>query len=226
MQEFRESALYYIIGDIHGHFDRLAGLIGRLLELLSERDTVIFLGDYIDRGPRSYEVVDFLVHLSRRTTFETVFLKGNHEDMLASYMRGEDGAGAYIFNGGDATIRSYTLHRGKLDLPEHHRRFFDGLRLYYEGEDFIAVHAGLDPKVGRIEAQSEHDLLWIREQFFRADKRWDKTVIFGHTPVSTMGGEGQVYVDEKRNIIGIDSGVMYGNPLTCISWPQREIFTG
>jgi len=220
------SALYYIIGDIHGHFARLAALFEKLLKLIAVRDTVIFLGDYIDRGPRSYEVIDFLVHLSRRKSFETVFLKGNHEDLFAAHLRGEDGPGAFIFNGGDATIRSYTAHCGKLDLPEHHRRFFDSLRLYYEGEDFIAVHAGLNPKIERIEAQSEHDLIWIRDQFFRADKRWDKTVIFGHTPVSTITGEGPVYIDEKRNIIGIDSGVMYGNPLACISWPQREIFTG
>ncbi len=226
MPAARGSVLYYIIGDIHGHFARLAGLFEKLLGLLAERDTVVFLGDYIDRGPRSFEVIDFLVHLTRRKSFETVFLKGNHEDMLAAYLRGEDKAGAFIFNGGDATIRSYTAHRGKLDLPEHHREFFNGLRLYYEGEDFIAVHAGLNPKIGPIEAQSEHDLLWIRDRFFRADRRWDKTVIFGHTPVTTMGGEGPVYIDEKRNIIGIDSGVMFGNPLACISWPGREIFTG
>lgn len=217
--------MYYVIGDIHGQYDRLAGLYEKLQKLISEDDTVIFLGDYIDRGPRSYEVIDYLIHLSRRKLCETVFLKGNHEDMFAAYLRGEDRVGAFVFNGGDATIGSYTAHCGKMELPEHHRAFFDGLNLYYEGEDFIAVHAGLNPRIGRIEDQSEHDLLWIREPFFRANKRWDKTVIFGHTPVNTMGVEGPVYIDMKRNIIGIDSGVMYGNPLACISWPRREVFT-
>ncbi|HPN13921.1 MAG TPA: metallophosphoesterase, partial [Spirochaetota bacterium] len=83
--------MYYIIGDIHGHFARLAALFEKLLKLIAVRDTVIFLGDYIDRGPRSYEVIDFLVHLSRRKSFETVFLKGNHEDLFAAHLRGEDG---------------------------------------------------------------------------------------------------------------------------------------
>jgi serine/threonine protein phosphatase 1 len=218
--------LYYIIGDIHGHFNRLVNLFDKLTGLLAQHDTIIFLGDYIDRGPRSFEVIDFLVHISRSMTFDTVFLKGNHEEMFEEYLRGGDAAGAFVYNGGDATIRSYQAHRGGMDLPRHHREFFDGLRLYYEGEDFIAVHAGLNPKILGLDVQSEHDLLWIREKFFRADRRWDKTVIFGHTPVTYLRCEGPVYIDEERNIIGIDSGVILGKPLTCLSWPRREIITG
>jgi serine/threonine protein phosphatase 1 len=218
--------VYYIIGDIHGHFNRLVNLFDRLAERIGADDTLLFLGDYIDRGPRSFEVIDFLVHLSRGTTFRTVFLKGNHEAMFGEYLRGEDADGAFAYNGGDATIRSYHAHRGALDLPRHHREFFDGLRLYHEGDDFIAVHAGLNPKVGSLDAQSEHDLLWIREKFFRADRRWEKTVIFGHTPVTLMKSEGPVCFDDTRNIIGIDSGVIFGRPLVCLVWPRREIITG
>ncbi len=218
--------MFYIIGDIHGYFKRLVNLFDQLTVRIHPPDTIVFLGDYIDRGPQSYEVIDFLVELSRTSTLNTVFLKGNHEGMFMSYLKGEDHTGAYIINGGEATIRSYIAHRGVFELPKHHREFFSGLRLYYEGEDFIAVHAGLNPGKDSLEAQEEHDLLWIREQFFTKEKRWDKTVIFGHTPVSYISREAPVYDDKKRNIIGIDSGVIMGNQLSCLVWPTREIISG
>lgn len=217
--------MHYIIGDIHGYYDRLVSLFKKLTPRLAAGDTVVFLGDYIDRGTRSYEVIDFLIHLGRSTAFNTVFLKGNHEDMFMAYLRGEDNAGSFLFNGGDETLRSYAAHGSSGVVPPHHRQFFDGLRLYYEGDDFIAVHAGLNPRIDAVEAQDERDLIWIREKFFRADKRWKKTVIFGHTPVTYLSDRA-VYVDDARNIIGIDSGVIFGKPLTCLAWPERNIITG
>jgi serine/threonine protein phosphatase 1 len=151
--------LYYIIGDIHGYFKRLASLLDQLMKRIQPPDTILFLGDYIDRGSQSYEVIDFLIELSRTPTLNTVFLKGNHEGMFMNYLRGDDGAGVYIINGGDATIRSYIAHRGVFEMPKHHREFFNDLRLYFEGEDFIAVHAGLNPNTDRLEDQDEYDLL-------------------------------------------------------------------
>jgi serine/threonine protein phosphatase 1 len=197
----------------------------KLMKRVTEKDTLVFLGDYIDRGAHSYEVIDFLISISRSPGFSSVFLKGNHEDMLMWYLRGEDRGGSYLLNGGDATIRSYIAHVGSLKLPGHHREFYDNLRLYYEGEDFIAVHAGLNPDIDTVAGQAEHDLLWIRDKFFRADKRWDKTVIFGHTPTRLIGSD-SIYFDDERNIIGIDSGVIFGNPLSCLVWPEKKIITG
>lgn len=218
--------MYYIIGDIHGYLERLVALFNKLSSRITEKDTLIFLGDYIDRGPNSYEVIDFLIHVSRTPGVNCLFLKGNHEDMLLKYLSGEDRAGSFLFNGGDATIRSYVRQHGKFELPGHHEEFIRGLRLYYEGDDFIAVHAGLNPDAGALDEQEPNDLIWIREKFFRAEKRWDKTVIFGHTPVAYLGVKGPVYIDEKKNIIGIDSGVIFGNPLTCLVWPERKIIKG
>jgi len=217
--------VYYFIGDIHGHFKRLEALFKKLAPRFSGEggDTVIFLGDYIDRGPHSYEVVDFLIHLSRIDTFRSVFLKGNHEDMFLSFLEGRDQGGSFLMNGGDATIRSYEVHEGRFHVPRRHMEFFRGLLRYYEGEDFIAVHAGLNPTIDTVEEQSEYDCVWIREAFYRAAKRWDKTVIFGHTPVPLIGHAGPVYFDESRNIIGIDSGVIFGRPLVCLTWPDREV---
>lgn len=146
--------------------------------------------------------------------------------MLMQYLSGEDRSGVYIFNGGEATIRSYIAHQGHFKLPPHHEEFFSRLVLYYEGDDFIAVHAGLNPNVDRLEVQDEYDMLWIRDKFFHADKHWDKTIIFGHTPVSYLTKDSVLYVDAKRNIVGIDSGVIFGNQLTCFTWPGKKIIRG
>jgi len=216
--------MYYIIGDIHGYLDRLENLIAKLGPLTGDDDMLIFLGDYIDRGPCSYEVIEFVMSLSMK--YQVIFLRGNHEDMLMKYLAGLDREGLYLYNGGGATIRSYKRHMGDFILPESHMEFYNNLRSYYEGEDFIAVHGGLDPGVDSMELQDEHELIWIREEFILADKRWDKTIIFGHTPTQFITGESAVYVDESRNIIGIDTGVIFGKQLSCIRWPDRVVISG
>lgn len=213
--------MYYIIGDIHGYLNHLMAVMEQVRLRISDNDTLIFLGDYIDRGPCSYETIEYLINLSR--IYNTVFLRGNHEDMLMHFINGEDLHGNYLYNGGGATIRSYENSIGSFILPESHNEFYRGLLLYFEGDDFIAVHAGLNPTIDMMENQTEHDLLWIRQEFYNARKRWDKTVIFGHTPTAYLSQEG-VYFDTKRNIIALDSGVIMGGPLSCLTWPDRKIF--
>ncbi|MCP4134858.1 MAG: serine/threonine protein phosphatase [bacterium] len=212
----------YFIGDIHGNLDKLVSLFKKLIDLITDDDTVIFLGDYIDRGPHSYEVIEYLIALSKR--FNTVFLKGNHEDMMENYLLGKDIGGAFLFNGGLATIQSYNKHCGEFKFPENHIEFFSNLKLYFEGEGFIAVHAGLNPDVEENEDQDIYDLLWIRDKFYRSNKRWDKTIIFGHTSTSLISRRDMIYMDEERNIIGIDSGVVFGGPLSCLRWPDKKVF--
>lgn len=216
--------MHYFIGDIHGHFKSLFNLYSSLKSEMDNRDTIVFLGDYIDRGPQSYEVVEFLIQLSKRD--DAVFLKGNHEGMLLDYLKGKDPHGIFILNGGEATVRSYSRHDGRFSVPDRHMEFFTDLRLYYEGDDFIAVHAGLNPQVESLDDQDEHDLLWIREKFFRSRKRFRKTVIFGHTPTVYINGEVAVYDDQERNILGIDTGVIFGHGLSCVRWPDKTLFTG
>jgi serine/threonine protein phosphatase 1 len=215
--------MYYIIGDIHGYLDRLLSLMKVLKEHFQDDDTFIFLGDYIDRGYHSYEVIEFLISLSKKAN--TIFLSGNHEDMLKNYIAGDDLSGMFLHNGGRATIESYKRNMKKFTLPRTHEIFFNSLDNYFEGEDFIAVHAGLDPSVENINDQNRWDMLWIREHFFNSPRRWEKTVIFGHTPTNLLGGPGQVYFDDSRNIIGIDSGVIFGRELSCLRWPDRKVFT-
>ncbi len=214
---------YYIIGDIHGHSAKLKKLISLVNDDFKSGDSFIFLGDYLDRGPSSFEVVEFLIGLSR--TCKSVFLTGNHEDMFKRFVIKGDNYDNYIANGGGFTIESYVKNMNDFIIPEPHTEFYNKLLPYFEGEDFIAVHAGLNPGVVNLSDQKKYDLIWIREEFYRYPKRWDKTVIFGHTPVPYINGTDEVYFDDERNIIGLDTNAMtYGFPLTCLKWPDRKIY--
>ncbi|MFC1669436.1 metallophosphoesterase family protein [Spirochaetota bacterium] len=212
--------MYYIIGDIHGYLNELVNLFRKIVNLITHDDTLIFLGDYIDRGKQSFEVIEYVIALSKK--YRVVFLKGNHEDNMLKYFEGDDEVGGFLNNGGIATIKSYEKNCGSFTLPRSHRVFFDKLEYYYEGDDFIAAHAGLNPKEEKLSRQKPYDLIWIRDEFFRAKKKWEKTVIFGHTPTVQLPGDGLIYTDEEHNIIGIDSGVIHGGPIACLRWPDKE----
>ncbi len=215
--------MYYIFGDIHGCLSNLLELFGGIKRDIKDNDRLIFLGDYIDRGDYSFEVIKFLININK--SYDIVFLKGNHEEMFLKYIQGRDDSGIFLDNGGGATLRSYKKNRGEFAVPDEHLKFFGNLKLCFEADDFIAVHAGFNPKVYNMERQTEDDMLWIRETFYRAERRWEKTVIFGHTPARLLGKRrGEVYFDDKKNIIGIDTGAVYGGVLTCLRWPDRKIF--
>ncbi len=220
-----DNRRYYIIGDIHGYYIKVKRLFDIIAAEIKNNDIIIFLGDYIDRGPESFEVIDYLIQISKM--YNVVFLEGNHEDMfLAFYMRGENYFN-YLRNGGGTTIKSYIKHMGRFILPDNHIEFFNSLKLFYEGDDFIAVHAGLNPDVKNLSEQKSEDLIWLREKFYRSSKRWIKTVIFGHTPTPYLHNSFDVFIDEKRNIIGLDTYAMDERfPLTCMVWPERRFLQG
>ena len=206
----------FAIGDIHGSFDQLQDLMQKI-PIDFATDTLVFIGDYIDRGPGSVEVVDYLLDLQKRVP-ETIFLKGNHEDMLEKYLDGTDRF-TYLLNGGQKTLDSYLSITDRTDgypIPTGHMEFFRSLRLYYETESYIFVHAGLRPKVP-LASQEPEDLLWIRDKFIYSKYYFGKTVVFGHTPLETPLVE--------RNKIGIDTGAVYGNALTCVQLPDKVFIT-
>jgi serine/threonine protein phosphatase 1 len=208
----------YAIGDIHGHLDSLERLMEKIKPDL-EKDQLVFMGDYIDRGPHSKGVVDYVLRLRNTAPpHNVVCLKGNHEAMFLNFLQGED-MELFLFNGGLSTIKDYWGRRWKdlekLVLPPDHDKFFRELKLYYETPDYIFVHGGLKPGVP-LKEQDEEDLLWIRGEFITAMDDFGRKVVFGHTPFR------QPLV--LPNKIGIDTGAVYGNFLTCLKLPQEQFF--
>ncbi len=205
----------FAIGDIHGCLDKLRKLLA-LIDADWAQDTVVFMGDYIDRGPASKEVVDTVLDL-RRKHERVVCLMGNHERMFLNWLDGRE-EDLFLANGGRNTLRSYGIVPDDSDreakVPADHLEFFRSLLPFYETETHLFVHAGVRPGLP-MEIQDPHDMIWIRHEFFLADHGLNKTVVFGHTPFT-----GKPYVGEKR--IGIDTGAVYGGTLTCLELPAMK----
>jgi len=209
----------YAISDIHGCYDHLIRLLN-MIPPLQPDDKLIFLGDYIDRGPKSYEVVEHLLSLPKE---QTIFLKGNHEDLMLEYIDGSyEAYECWMRNGGMETIRSYNKALGcnnidDFSLPQEHLDFYNDLDICYVMDDYFFVHAGLNPYKPMLE-QSDNDMLWIREIFMTSNKLpTDKRVIFGHTPLK----EPLV----RDNKIGIDTCCFHTGKLTCLELPTVKFYT-
>lgn len=197
-----------VIGDIHGCLDELLDLLEQAGPNLTT-DRLVLLGDYIDRGPCSYEVVQLLRRLRERHGRDhVVMLRGNHEQMAIDYL--EHGDHAWHRNGSHSTEMSLEANGASLAGLV---RFFKTLPLWHEDEHFIYVHAGLRPGV-KPGGQSEDDLLWIREDFYRRPWDFGKRVVFGHTPVSYIrGGDDPIF---WPNMIALDTGCVNGGALSAL----------
>jgi serine/threonine protein phosphatase 1 len=215
----------YAVGDVHGRSDLLDHLHQLILEdaeagAPSER-VVVYLGDYVDRGPNSFDVLEMLIE-EPLPGFRCVHLKGNHEDMMLRFVEGPADLN-WLINGGDATLASYGLSLlgiatqpddleairrqfGAL-LPSWHRRFLEGLALWHEEGDYLFVHAGIRPGVPLAE-QRPSDLVWIRDAFLSAASDLGHRVVHGHT----ISREPEV----TANRIGIDTGAFFSDRLTCL----------
>ncbi len=196
------------IGDIHGCRRPLQALLDQVKPTVD--DTLVFLGDYIDRGPDSAGVITDLLELRARLP-HCVFLRGNHEQMLLDLLAGADGT-TFLLNGGGRTIASYEA-RGAWPPPDEHVGFIEQLPLWYETEAFIFTHAGLRPERSLAE-QIADDLLWIRAEFLNSSHDWGKPVVFGHTPLPVP------LLTATR--IGLDTGCVYGGKLTCCDLLTRH----
>ena len=180
------------VGDIHGEIDKLNEL---LLQLEPQKDdTLVFLGDYIDRGKHSKEVVERLIGLSKETN--CIFLKGNHEQMLLKIpeTKSENDVNFWMVNGGAETFDSYGNFE---DIFKLHGGFFSQLKLYHLTDKYLFVHAGIRPDK-RLEEQDEENFLWIRDNFINKKHNLKQKIIFGHTAFY------KPYVEEDK--IGIDTG--------------------
>ena len=131
----------FAIGDVHGCASELRMLLNKLP--LTPDCVVVFLGDYVDRGPQSKQVIDTALELQQQC--KVIALKGNHEALFLSFLRdpSSEAAGMFIYNGGSATLHSYATPEGEYRIPRSHRDFLENLELYYETDEFFFVHAGI-----------------------------------------------------------------------------------
>jgi serine/threonine protein phosphatase 1 len=211
-----KSERVFIIGDVHGCLDMLLRLAEKVA-WLPQDDTIIFLGDYIDRGEDPKGVVDYIISL-RKNSFRVKCLLGNHEAMFLDYLSGKN-MFLYLSNGGTATLRSYKYGRTMgIDslIPPAHMDFYHSLEMYIELNDCFIVHAGFRPGV-KIKDQSTEDMIWIRAPFIYSDYDFGKKVIFGHTPFP------EPLIMENK--IGLDTGAFLGNKLTCLELPGMNFYS-
>lgn len=217
----------YTIADIHGRSDLLIRTLKAIAKdaqpYPNQRRLLITLGDYIDRGPSSYQVIDLLCHLPL-TNFETKHLKGNHEAMLVDFLANPiDNGILWLSNGGYTTLLSYGFStidlpdtiekmpdaRDKLLnlMPSKHLHFFKSLRLNYHLGDYYFVHAGIRPGIS-LDNQVEDDLIWIRKEFLHSQEDFGKIIVHGHSISSTP--------QELNNRIGLDTGAFHTGIMTCL----------
>jgi serine/threonine protein phosphatase 1 len=220
-----EGVQIYAVGDIHGRVDLLNELFTQIdadaARSPHARTIEIYLGDYIDRGPGSCEVLDLLI--ARGRTRRAVFIRGNHETYPLQFLRNPAFLSAWSQLGGFETMMSYGLHppvsagpdeqreaARAFDsaLPPAHRDFLQNLNPYACYGDFYFVHAGVRPGVP-LEQQREEDLLEIREQFLNCHDDFGKIIVHGHTPVFEP--------EFRPNRINIDTGAYATGKLTCLA---------
>lgn len=222
-----DGTCLYAIGDIHGRMDLLTRLIEQIdADSASLPDGVkpqiIFLGDYIDRGLQSRDVIEYFVS-GALDRYDPVFLLGNHEEALLRFVQEASFGTQWTRYGGAETLYSYgfappnirvSLHSHeemakardawnrlwnefRARLPDTHLSFFQSLKPYHIAGDYFFVHAGLRPGLS-LEEQSQRDMLWIREEFLDDPQPFDHVVVHGHTP------EDNIHHDNRR--IGLDTG--------------------
>lgn len=226
--------MIYAIGDIHGENGKLERLLHKIEPLLNPSDQLVFLGDYIDRGPDSKKVIERVLEIKSQRP-SSIFLRGNHEQMMME-MRAYydesyhdviapesiDQANIWAMNGGDATLRSYTSTAGLRwweSIPDEHWQFINSTDMEFSAGRYRFVHAGFVPPGEKWPEPAYDPRLWIREPFLSHPSFIDgKIVIFGHTPMSS----GKPLV--MKNKVGIDTGAVFGGPLTCLAVDPEAIY--
>ena len=222
----------YVVGDIHGRADLLAQTLACIERDVAlrpvQRSAAVFLGDYVDRGLRSREVIDLLIECQRKR--RAVMLRGNHDDSMLRALHDMDVALRWLAAGGRETLHSYgvavpvTVDRNSIhtvmaqaskQIPAHHKAFLEGLLPFASIGGYAFIHAGLRPGIA-LENQSADDLMSIRQPFLDCVEPHDFLIVHGHTPVSAP--------DFRTNRINIDTGAYITGNLTCLVLEEDRQF--
>ncbi len=236
------------VGDIHGNIRALDDLLEKISREVSNGDTLVFLGDYIDRGPDVRECIERIIELKASSSFSIVTLLGNHEDwMLKSYrdhtahswivgMESFDTIASYSQKAVQVLKREierggYSMILGKSDLPyevffnalpSSHLRFFESLVRYHQADGVLCVHGGLDTSVDQLDSQHPDAFLWGCDEF-PGGYSGEDYVVYGHHSNAVLDAERWPYPNLKTNrTCGIDT-ICHG-VLTAIRFPDRHVF--
>lgn len=229
----------FVVGDIHGRCAQLLNLLD-MLPRDPQTDTLVFLGDLIDRGADAPCCVDHIRKLCRENPERVICLRGNHEQMLMDFLDGHTSIWLTPVTGGERTFEQYTLNpvrvQTETDLeemrrlfeekfPPEHLEFMRDLPFYYEDAHAIYVHAGLDEGKHPSES-SETSLLWMRDMDFYKNYR-GKPCVFGHTPTPLLPLRGRlgrhgIYI--SHSAVGLDTGYNHQSPLSCLSLPDFNLY--
>jgi serine/threonine protein phosphatase 1 len=229
----------YIVGDIHGRCAQLVSLL-EMLPRDPETDTLVFLGDLVDRGADAPGCVDHVSKLCRENPERVICLRGNHEQMVLDFLEGWSHLWLTPVVGGERTFQQYTGQSVRIDtekdleemrlvfqksFPAEHLSFMRELPFYHEDEYAIYVHAGLDEGKHPSES-STTSLLWMRDMDFYKNYR-GKPCVFGHTPTPLLPLRGRlgrhgIYI--SHSAVGLDTGYNQQSPLSCLSLPDFNLY--
>jgi serine/threonine protein phosphatase 1 len=229
----------FVIGDVHGRCAQLLNLLD-MLPRDENVDTLVFLGDLVDRGADAPGCVDHVVKMQRANPERVISLRGNHEQMLMDFVEGWNNIWLTPVTGGERTFEQYTgkpvsvesekdLEEMRLAfetaVPAEHLYFFQQTPFYHEDEYAIYVHAGLDDGKHPSES-SKQSLLWMRDMDFYKNYH-GKPCVFGHTPTPLLPLRGRlgrhgIYI--SHSAIGLDTGYSFASPLSCLSLPDFNLY--
>ncbi|MCR8657384.1 metallophosphoesterase family protein [Paenibacillus endoradicis] len=209
-----------MISDIHGCIKPFNQMLD-FIKFNPNKDKLILLGDYVDRGPNSKDVVDKVISLVKE--YGAIALRGNHDQRLVDLISNHDNSiqTKFIEHGGIETIHSYCDAKNEINEIDmnkaisiisenysHHIDFLRCLPLYYEDDKHLYVHAGINPKYSNWKEQSDYEFMYIKDEFLYYPTSLDKKVVFGHTKVIDIHGKADVWFSEDK--IGIDGGCAFG----------------
>jgi serine/threonine protein phosphatase 1 len=229
----------FVVGDIHGRCAQLLNLLD-MLPRDESTDTLVFLGDLIDRGADAPGCVAHISELCRKDPERVICLRGNHEEMLMDFLEGISNLWLTPVTGGEKTFEQYTGQPLRVDteqdlekmrqafaraIPAEHLTFIRQTPFYYEDEFAIYVHAGLDDGKHPSES-SKQSLLWMRDMDFYKNYH-GKPCLFGHTPTPLLPLRGRlgrhgIYI--SHSAIGLDTGYNHHSPLSCLSVPDFTLY--
>lgn len=205
----------YALSDIHGCLDKLVALVERCRVNGGHSAKFVFLGDYIDRGPDSRGVLEFVIDLQRRMPSQVVCLCGNHEDLALNAIDDASQIDQWVVhNGGDKALRSYGATHPS-EVPADHVAWLRALVTHHDDGRRFFVHAGINP-ARPLDRQTRHDLLWMREPFLSDPRDYGRFIVHGHTPIK--GGQ----PDLRVNRVNVDTAAVLGGPLTAAVFDEVQ----